>query len=99
LSVSASALVILTNVRTQGCAALPCLALDPDFRQDDGIGVAVRRDGAAVCAGRLRRAGLAALRFPLVSLTQVRIQGCKALSCLALDPDFRQDDGSAGAVL
>ncbi|VXD04630.1 exported hypothetical protein [Sphingomonas sp. T1] len=30
--------VILTKVRTQGCGALSCLALDPDFRQDDGIG-------------------------------------------------------------
>ncbi|KQM71588.1 hypothetical protein ASE72_08570 [Sphingomonas sp. Leaf20] len=30
--------VILTKVRIQGYAALPCLALGPDFRQDDGGG-------------------------------------------------------------
>ena len=41
----------------------------------------------------LRRGGLAALPFPSVILTKVRIQGCGALSCLALGPHFRQDDG------
>ncbi|KQN13969.1 hypothetical protein ASE89_09325 [Sphingomonas sp. Leaf30] len=41
----------------------------------------------------MRRAGLAALPFPLVILTQVRIQGYGALSGLALGPDLRQDDG------
>ena len=49
--------------------------------------------GAAVCAGRFGRAGLVSLPFPSVILTEVRIQGCGALSCLALGPDFRQDDG------
>ncbi|RZT56112.1 hypothetical protein EV283_0152 [Sphingomonas sp. BK036] len=28
--------VILTKVRIQGYGMLPCLALDPDFRQNDG---------------------------------------------------------------
>ena len=58
--------VILTEVRTQGCGALSCLALDPDFRQNDGIGVGVRCDrGGGLCGGRLRRARLAALPFPV----------------------------------
>ena len=48
--------------------------------------------GAAGCLESVA-AGLAALPFPSVILTQVRIQGCGALSCLALGPDFRQDDG------
>jgi len=37
--------VILTKVRIQGYAALPCLALGPEFRQDDGGGD--RNDGGA----------------------------------------------------
>ena len=31
-----------------------------------------------------------------VILTKVRIQGYGVLRCLALDPDFRQDDGAKG---
>ena len=53
--------------------------------------------GAAGCLESVA-AGLAALPFPFVILTKVRIQDCGALACLALDPDFRQDDGIGGAV-
>ena len=50
--------VILTKVRIQGCGALPCLALDPDFRQDDGIGVGVRCDrGGGLCGQRCGAGG------------------------------------------
>ena len=36
---------------------------------------------------------MAAQPFPSVILTKVRIQGYGVLSCWALGPDFRQDDG------
>ena len=86
--------VILTKVRIQGCGALPCLALDPDFRQDDGIGGRCGVIGAAVCVeGGCGGRGWYPCPSPFVILTKVRIQGCGVLSCLALGPDFRQDDG------
>ena len=56
--------VIVTQVRIQGCGALSCLALDPDFRQDDGIGVGCGVIGAAGCLESVA-AGLAALPFPV----------------------------------
>ncbi|MET4595503.1 hypothetical protein ACVKSY_002049 [Sphingomonas sp. PvP107] len=41
-SYAAPSPVILTKVRIQGYTALPCLALGPDFRQDDGGGCRFR---------------------------------------------------------
>ncbi|MEG8046485.1 hypothetical protein QP175_09830 [Sphingomonas aerolata] len=38
-------LVILTKVRIQGYDAVRLVTLDPDFRQDDEVGVAEWKDG------------------------------------------------------
>jgi len=90
-----------------GLRAVRCLALGPDFRQDDGWGVgrgSLPSSGAwlcadSVCAGQSlpapRRAPAPACSEPRHRRHPDESQdpGLRAVRCLALGPDFRQYDG------
>jgi len=65
------------------------------LRRRRGGEVTAGREGNVVrCEEGARRAAerFRAAPSPVI-LTKVRTQGYAALSCRALDPDFRQDDG------
>jgi len=95
-------LVILTKVRTQSPAATAFVTLDPDFRQDDGVGVgcrSLRRGRRSGCPGGWASLGVVRTRVSArarpapVILTKVRIQSQAAPAIVILGPDVRQDDG------
>ncbi|KQM73821.1 hypothetical protein ASE72_04370 [Sphingomonas sp. Leaf20] len=79
--------VILGLTQDPGLGAVSFLALDPDFRQDDG-------GGAGGFALGLTRGACPSC----VILGLTRDLGLRAVSFAALGPDFRQDDGGGMAA-